>query len=1244
MIIARSVIKNPYPGLRPFEESDSDLFFGRETQTDELLRRLGRSRFLAVIGTSGSGKSSLVRAGLLPALNGGMLTTAGSHWRIAVLRPGGDPIESLASALGPALYPNPLEGLGDGAMLETTLRRSSLGLVEAVRQARLPDHENLLVVVDQFEELFRFRQTVAMSSELDPAANLVHLILEAARQSKIPIYVLITMRSDFLGDCARFRDLSETINDGLYLIPRMTRDQLRLAITAPAAVNGVSMTPRLVQQLLNDVNDDPDQLPVLQHALMRTWNQWQNAVTGSHSIDLVEYEATGGMAESLSRHANEAWEELSDDISGPNKELAKKMFQCLTEKGPDNREVRRPKHLRDLCRILAAEEDVVRGVIERFREAERAFLMPPQGTPLKEYSVIDISHESLIRKWDKLRGWVEEEAESAARYREIVHAARLNERGEAGLWQYPQLHLALGWRSRTGPTYEWAEQYEPGLATAMAFLDRSVREQEKQKKNDRLRKWGFGLAAVAVIVAAAALGLYLHLKVLLGEAVSQRLATLATLMNHENSTAVEQSLLLATESMKQNPSEQNDQALRIELGLLPKMISRWPYKGEVTNEVAFSRDGRYVAMGNKVGEAGMVRVREARTGREIFGLKQKGGQVLAVAFTPDMRSQYLATGNADGTARVIEVATGNEISQLRHDGEVSAITFSPNGRYIATASADGTARVMEVTTGLQVAKLVHGGHVNTVAFSPDGRNVATGSDDGTLRLMEAATGKELWSFHDQQPVYRVVLSPDGQLVAAGMGDKDGPGFLRVLGAANGISVSLASQERRVNAVAFSPDGKYVATGGLDNAVRMFRLDLLGEVWRREFQQQVLSVRFSPDGKHLATASADYTARVMEVETGKEIARLPHQGVVNSIAFSPDSELVATGCQDGTTRVVESSAIKEILHLHVDKELLTATAFSPDQRYVATGDKAGVVKVTEIGTGKKTGSSVYPGAVYLLAFSRNGRYLAGADNVKADSTVRVTDLVTSRDMWSMRHKETVNAIAMSSDGQLVIIGGEDRRVRLIEAHQGSEVTSFPQQAGISALAVSLDGKQIAIGGDDSSVHIVDPKGRELLRLPPHDKKEQIDIMVFSRDGRNLAITSGATMRVIDAAAGRDVLTRAYPKQIYSAVFSADGQFVAVGQGDGMVRVIKAAKDQVVSAVPHGGVVYGLAFSTVNGRESLLVLSGDTVYADLLLPEDLRNEACSRLSRNLTIQEWNRYIPEQTPDKTCPNLPEPQSQPQ
>src|SRR5262249_35628151 len=279
-------------------------------------------------------------------------------------------------------------------IIEATLRRSALGLVEATRQARMPANENLLVVVDQFEEIFRFRRMSKREGPEDEAAAFIKLLLEASRALTLPIYIMLTMRSDFLGDCAQFRDLPEAINDGQFLIPRMTRDQRRQAIEGPVAVGGATMTPRLVQRLLNDVGDNPDQLPILQHALMRTWENWR--ANGAPALDLPHYDAIGGMAEALSQHADEVFGTLPDDRS---RTVAEKLFRALTDTSTDPRGLPRPTPLEDLCAATSATEAEVRTVIEAFRQPGSSFLIPPVGTELRVDSVVDISHQSFIPLW-----------------------------------------------------------------------------------------------------------------------------------------------------------------------------------------------------------------------------------------------------------------------------------------------------------------------------------------------------------------------------------------------------------------------------------------------------------------------------------------------------------------------------------------------------------------------------------------------------------------------------------------------------------------------------------------------------------------------------------------------------------------------------------------------------------------------------------------------------------------------------
>lgn len=464
-------LTNPFPGLRPFEPHESSLYFGRDDYVDELLAHLEKTRFLAVVGTSGGGKSSLIRAGLLPALNRGYLVGAGSHWRVALLRPGDDPIGELAKALG-----QPCE----------TLDRSSMGLVEAAQAMRLEKRQNLLVIVDQFEELFRFH-TLALEWGGGGEANaFVKLLLRATEQNDLPIYVVITMRSDYLGDCAQFSGLPEALNHGQYLIPRMTRDQLSEAIEGPVAVGRAEIAPRLVQRLLNDAGDAPDQLPILQHALMRTWEHWRLSCCHDVPIDLEHYRAVGDMAEALNRHADEVLNHLTE----AQQEIAEAMFRCLTESDRIKRDTRRPTKLQVIADVVGAPWENVAAVADEFRHSGRNFITPPPGKPLEADSVLDIGHESLIRQWSKLSHWVEKEAQSAVEYQRLKLTACRWKKGEAQLWYGKDLVAIMTWKAQQQPTAAWACRYGTleEFTAAEEFLRASEAEQQAKRKYEERQR------------------------------------------------------------------------------------------------------------------------------------------------------------------------------------------------------------------------------------------------------------------------------------------------------------------------------------------------------------------------------------------------------------------------------------------------------------------------------------------------------------------------------------------------------------------------------------------------------------------------------------------------------------------------------------------------------------------------------------------------------------------------------------
>jgi len=477
---------NPFPGLRPFDMDEEYLFFGREEQRKELVSLLREQRFVAVLGASGSGKSSLVRAGLLPALYGGVMTRAGSNWHIAVMRPGGHAITNLAEALFDTdLLDNEIcEDLTE-LDIEASLIRSSLGLIEVARQLGLQKNENLLIVVDQFEELFRFNSSQSDRGSRDEAAAFVKMLVEAAMQQELSIYVVLTMRSDFFGDCSQFEELADAVNKGEYLVPRLNRENKKTAIEGPVRVGGGEISPRLVQRLLNDLGDDPDQLPIMQHALMRTWDCWLGDHNENEPLDLRHYEATGGMDEALSRHADEVHAEATTE---EEQRLTKQLFQALTEKGADNRGIRRPTPLKELCEISGANKDQVSSIIDRFRKPGRTFLMPPIDRELEGNTVIDISHESLMRVWASLGRWVDDEGQSARIYLRLAETAQLHADGSAGLYHDPDLQIALSWRDTENPTEAWGQRYHPEYSQSIAFLDQSHEVKLKEQRAEEVAR------------------------------------------------------------------------------------------------------------------------------------------------------------------------------------------------------------------------------------------------------------------------------------------------------------------------------------------------------------------------------------------------------------------------------------------------------------------------------------------------------------------------------------------------------------------------------------------------------------------------------------------------------------------------------------------------------------------------------------------------------------------------------------
>jgi predicted amidohydrolase len=655
---------------------------------------------------------------------------------MAQFRPGSDPLGALARALagdGVLFRDYEAGGLTLAEIIDTTLRMSKLGLIDIYEQARLGERVNLLVVVDQFEELFRYRQLGAAQKEnaygvSAEAVAFVNLLLEVREQTSCSIYVILTMRSDFLGDCAQFPGLPEAINAGQYLVPRLTRDERRAAISGPVGVGGAEIAPVLLTRLVNDVGDNPDQLSILQHALNRTWACWQQEGDGKRALDLTHYDAIGTMAHALDQHAENAYAELG---VGRQQQICEKLFKALTDKATDPRGVRRPTTQGTLCALAVATAAEVTEVIDVFREPSRSFLMPPAGEALSPETVVDISHESLMRVWERLQAWADAEAQSARLYRRLAETAMLHEAEKASLWRDPDLQLALDWQTKEQPTAVWAARYHEGFEPAMRFLQASVarrdeeareqeaRRQEQEAQRQRAPEQAHALAEEqqrrAEEQTKAAKGLR---RLLWIAAALTLIAVGAAAVAVSKSRTAQQQTRIATS--RQLAAQALSRYVRLDLALLSSLEAN--HITDIVETRGSLLDGLQ------------------RSPHLTTFLTGHTNSVRSVAFSPD--SKILASGSWDKTLILWDVASRQPLGQplTGHTNTVRSVAFSPDGRTLASGSDDNTLILWDVASRQPLGQPLtgHTKSVVSVAFSPDGKILASGSDDNTLILWDVS--------------------------------------------------------------------------------------------------------------------------------------------------------------------------------------------------------------------------------------------------------------------------------------------------------------------------------------------------------------------------------------------------------------------------------------------------------------------------------------------------------------------------
>ena len=983
-VSVNTLTANPFPGLRPFKIEESHLFFGREGQSDEVLLKLSKNRFVGVIGPSGSGKSSFIYCGVMPILYGGFLTDASPNWEVVVTRTGAGPIDNLAEAL----LKNNQEYIAAEAeekkikrtIFSTLLRSSSLGLVEAIEQTRKDADVNYLVLVDQFEELFRFKEGHDANSVNETLA-FVNLLMEAVNYPDAPIYVAITMRSDFIGDCAQFPELTRKINDSHYLIPQLTRDQKRKAIEGPVAVGGATIAPRLVQQLLNDLGDNPDQLPILQHALMRTWSYWSSYRDyEDESVDLKHYEAIGTMSEALSQHANEAYDELDED----QKRICELMFKAITEKRGENFGIRRPTRLSEIASIADVSEQDVAAVIELFREPGRSLLTPAFGSAIASKSMIDISHESLMRIWVRLKNWVDDEADAVQMYTRLAEAAAMHQVGKAGLWRPPDLQLALNWQAKHKPTLVWGQRYNPAFERTMIFLEYSKKEWETEQRIKELeQKRKLKRARIVALVLGTAV--VICLLFLMYAFVQKSEADKQRLQAEVNAEAARKAEKEADD--KRIEAEKATQAALAakEAEAKQRELAQAAEQEAIQNAELAKRNAE---VARKNAEEARINAQRAQTNEKLA----KEQELIAIRNAAEaLRQRYIAQAKA-------MAVKSKELNDPEQQSLIAQQAFKFNSEH------EGYVYDNDIYNGLYYA-LKKQEHALTKSLEAHERGAARA-------LVTRVTSNHIYSAGSDGKIIR--WSEQGNQWRS--------------------EILVNQSNYQYYSLDVSPDGNWLVAAGLNtqnekkNYVELFNLNNMSSAPKRieGYTYAIENLNFTPDSKgFFARDNSGKSIRYSDLNKSQEV--ITSAVKINAIHLSSDGTRLAGAGENGSLYlwdVKNNYAVTEIKDLGPH---LTSVTIAPEGRRIIVGDNRGVVKIYD--TQSEMVIRILSGhtsSIEQIRFNHAGSFMATASK---DKTVR---------LWNMnRLKEQPIVLSDHSDWVWSVAFTPDDEQLLASVHSSTE---------------------------------------------------------------------------------------------------------------------------------------------------------------------------------------------------------------
>jgi WD40 repeat protein/class 3 adenylate cyclase len=1175
---------NPYKGLRAFEETDAPDFFGREALTQQILARLAeggeRSRFLAVVGPSGSGKSSVVKAGVLPALRQGSLDGAG-RYLVAEMVPGGQPIKELTAAV---------ESLAESESPALDELRDGRGDLQSAVDPILPDDGELVLLIDQFEELFTLVEHEPLRGRF------LELIENAVRAPQSRIRVIVTMRADFYDRPLLYKRFGDLVGARTQTVTPLAAEELERAISGPAERAGVVLEPGLVAQMVTDVGGEPGALPLLQYALTELFEQRRGS-----TMTLDGYRAIGGVSGALARRADSVYGELDED----QKEAARQLFLRLTATVVEEELARRRVPRSEVLSVDVG-STAMESAIEAFGAAR---LLSFDRDPVSGSPTVEVAHEALFREWGRLRGWLDAAREDLRTQRRVAAGAREwvdADRDASFLATGSRLVAFEAWQQSSGLAI--TPQEREFLDASLAERDRrqeeddarEARERELERRSLRRLRAVVAVLAVAALLAAALTAFAFSQR---GRAereervaVARELAA-AAVANLEADP--ERSILLALEAVDRTRFDDGTVLPEAEDALhravvASRIVLSVPGIG---GWLDWSPDGtRFVTEGPE--ETGEIDIRNAETGESVLSFAGHEEDVNGVAFSGD--GSMLATTGDDGTAKVWDPETGRELGSVEGpEGPVLGPSFSPDGSLAAAAWLDeGTVRVWDVASSRPVHEIDALPAPFRTAFSPDGERLAiVGLDSSEGIVVDVRSGEEMFS--------------------------------------------LKGHEDHLQDVDWSPDGRWIATSSFDATVGIWDART-GDLRFSLFHEgPVVDADWSPDGGRLVTGGGDATVWEITEGGGKRLFSFSAQDTssgIQGVAFSPDGNKVLTG--DGAITAakvwdVSLSGDAEWANVPGDPAWVTSVAFSPSGRELITSGPGGSVVEWDPETGKNidtleaSRSSEEPPTIVDFDLSPDGAQIA---TMSYPTKVDVWDMATGQEVFSVTPGGFAESLDWSPDGRLLAIGAVDAGRATIVDRSGQEVAVLEETGdGVGVLDVqfSPDGQLLATASISTGrpdplaqrVKIWDWESGETLT----EISVAAEGMAFDPSGERIAIAYGGEAAIWDVDSGEKQTTlKGHEDALWDVAFSPDGSVLATAGFDNTVRIwdVDSGTQQLVLR-GHDLVVGRLAFSP-DGSKLASGAADGTARVWALDLDDLIRIAESELTRDLTEGECRQYL--------------------